>query len=323
MRRTVVFRMPYLVKGGLQQTRFTARVMETDADGTLRNRAAGQLSYVYANSGLLNLSGTRRDVDGGEQRVGACGVTSVSDLEVGFRIENPASFPLYAELGEKPNLPGERLVGWPNPGAFVRDPDGRFVLLRNATSQLRLPVVPGTGGGKVTLKVFARVPLGSGTVLRELEHITLRLVPPGSAVALASDAQVLRAKLILPVRTLESVSGEASHPDEDPIAVPAPLEFCAFGNGRVTVTSGTQSVAASDIVIHPDGDFTVSAVSETLPSLAKTTHGTLRTLVPPGDPTPSRPGLRGHRPTSPRRWTTHLDGYGPTISSPERSAPPR
>src|SRR5262249_31290589 len=118
------------------------------------------------------------------------GLVSVRDDAGGFRVLNPSPSPIYASVTGEPVVTGETLFQPPDPQTNATFParTDLFTLPEEATSTETLPLVQGTAGGRVRLKLFALHPPGSAIAPREPEDQGVALIFSEFAALLADSS---------------------------------------------------------------------------------------------------------------------------------------
>jgi RHS repeat-associated protein len=204
-----------------------------------------------------------------------------------FRVGNPASYPIYVEILEQPEIPGERLLELPGPEKLVRHPEDPSLVrvLEFTTANFGIPVRQTEGGGKVVVRLL--VPdRKSGPTLRMRDEMIVRLHDAGSPLQVPDR---LLTKVILPVRNFARTrNGDQLRPPSSaeafaaaPVIEPAHLEFCAPRSGPVSVTLDGSVIAAGTVSVTNDGQL-VGVEPDPERPLMRTDDGLLTALVPPG-----------------------------------------
>ncbi len=295
---TAVFLPTYQVDGGQQRLTYGAKVVKDDGTWTA---VTGTWTTAFASRRPTTT--VQRVLPGGNVTEDSLGLSSADDPAVAVTIANPASYPIFCRITETPTVEGEKILAQPlepgmagpGPGGYMPG-DARFPgwiqLMGHASWRVVLSYAPNHGGN---LKVeLATLPTGAlASSLSTISYATkeIRVLPPGTS--LVTD-EVLRAKVILPVRNPESTESAAAKlppdPTEQPILTPATLEFRVTGSGTVTVTtrrglSPPQTLAAAVVSADADGIMTSLAPVGLLPMpQLMSDRNTLRMIVQPGDP---------------------------------------
>ncbi len=210
----------------------------------------------------------------------ALGAAGPDDLAVVFKVNNPASFPIYARVLQLPQASGETLVDVPPPDVAPRHPlDPSLIrLLPELTTSLRLGVRPSTKGGAVELELIADDPTGPGALLA-LKAADRRIELPPAGFNLLGSGTKVRAEIIVPVRNFESTAtpppGENAPPTatEDPILVPGRLTLHLKGAGQVTLSVNGVDVGGAEVVADVLGIAASFAPLGTLPPPVLTAQG--------------------------------------------------
>ncbi|NTX54913.1 transglutaminase domain-containing protein, partial [Myxococcus sp. CA039A] len=286
----VVFWPKYLVPNGRQYIHVKPSVVERTETGATPVSVSPSSVVYWFQSMEANVR-AYVDASAGDPTDSPCSGAAVDDGIAHLSVTNPAGYPVYVRLIEKPAIAGERLVVEGALSGLPRLPgdSALITLLPSSLSALRLPLTPGTHGGEIRAEVHAVRYSISNTATDVVAKGTLRLAPAGSR--LLANGGELGAKVILPVRNFETaatptgselVSATAT---ERPILVPARLEFCAGDEGDVSVTSGSTLLSRGRLVRNTEGLLEVQPLDSNvpIPELVAGT-GVLRLQVPPGDP---------------------------------------
>lgn len=284
----VVFWPRYLVRSGRQYIHVNASVVERTEQGErIATVSPGGVVYSFGSEE----ANVRVETGTGEPVASPCNGASVDDGFVQLAVSNPAGYPLYMRLVEKPDVAGEVLLGEGDLAGQPRLPsDSSLVeLLPSSLNTVNLPLRPGTHGGEVRVEVHSIRFSISKSITEVVGSGVIRIAPAGSRL-LASGGE-LGAKVILPVRNFESAatpSGTdvvAVTATEKPILVPARLEFCVGDEGDVTVTSGPTMLSRGRLVRNGAGQLEIQAVGGNVPPPELVSQmGVLSLQVPPGDP---------------------------------------
>lgn len=285
----VVFWPKYLVRNGRQYVHLHASVVERTEDGDVPVQLS-PAGMVYSFGSYESWVRASTDVSG-EPVDSPCNGASVDDGVATVRINNPAGYPIYARITEKPTLAGETLIVEGSLAAMPRfSADASLIeLLPASESLLTLPLKPGTHGGEIDVEVHAVRYSISSSATDVVSRGVIRIAPAGSRLLASGGA--LGAKVILPVRNFESAATPdgaelvASSATERPILVPANLEFCVGDEGDVSVTSGNTLLSRGRLVRDAQGQLEVQPVDANAPPPHLVSGmGVLRLQVPPGDP---------------------------------------
>jgi len=284
----VVFWPRYLVQGGKQLLLFSAEVDDRDPENS-RVCCDDEFTALFnSREPALAMELLREDLS--VEGVNGCGAITRADGWLRFTVDNPAGYPLYARIVQKPVLVGETLVDAPQ-GDFLRDPvDGISVQLdEKRITRLPLKIRRGTRGGQVRLELFAPDFQVSDQSRTKVGEITAVL--GFDAPSLTTRKGPLSAKLIFAVRNFESAATPENPEDVvapgatvKPIPVPAPLQFCPAESGRVQVYSGQALLAAADVTAGQGAVLGVNPITEETPVPHQPVPGVLAVEVPPGDP---------------------------------------
>ncbi|WP_257446201.1 RHS repeat-associated core domain-containing protein [Archangium lipolyticum] len=283
----------YDVENGMQEMAFFAQVFKKPY-GYEETQVCCDNRFVSAfYSGVPEVEVKRLRPGGAEEPLNPCGQLAPDDQSLRLNLTNPGTFPIYARILQRPEIAGTELFKLPPPDVIERDPvdASRLLIPPGATIRIPLELTVGSGNGQAEVEFYApdfRIGSEARTQLKRRDSYTFSVRKELGGVG--SSARELRASIVLAVRNFAAARTPKDPDDVTPVRVPKPifrpaqLPLCINETGRLEVRSGTALIAGAQVMVQEDGRVDLSELEEGVPVPDHPSNGSLRVVVPPGDP---------------------------------------